>query len=102
MKRISSKQLIACAADALALLLAPESLLAADTPALKKVRIGSGAATCDAPLFVAYEKNFFKEEVSTQNLSAPTGASRKRKGIWLSEKSTRRKVCHDLPQTYCA
>jgi NitT/TauT family transport system substrate-binding protein len=37
-------------------------LLAADTPALKKVRIGSGAATCDAPLFVAYEKNFFKEE----------------------------------------
>jgi NitT/TauT family transport system substrate-binding protein len=60
----SAKQITACAACALALILGPGILLATDTPALKKVRISIGPAglTCNAPLFVAYEKNFFKEE----------------------------------------
>jgi ABC-type nitrate/sulfonate/bicarbonate transport system substrate-binding protein len=60
MQLIFIKQFVACA---LALILGPEILLATDTPALKKVRIGiPGGVTCNAPLFVAYEKNFFKEE----------------------------------------
>jgi NitT/TauT family transport system substrate-binding protein len=63
MKLISTKQVIAWAAGALALVLAPEILLATDTPALKKARIGiPGDVSCNAPLFVAYEKNIFKEE----------------------------------------
>jgi NitT/TauT family transport system substrate-binding protein len=61
MQLIFTKQFVACT---LALILGPEILLATDTPALKKVRIsiGPGGLTCNAPLFVAYEKNFFKEE----------------------------------------
>ena len=65
MQLIPVKQMIACAACALALVVAPERLLATDTPVLKKVRVSVGpvgAVTCNAPLFVAYEKNFFKEE----------------------------------------
>jgi NitT/TauT family transport system substrate-binding protein len=62
MKLISTKQVIACAAGALALVLAPEILLATDPPALRRVRIASGSSICNASVFVAYEKNFFKEE----------------------------------------
>ena len=59
MQLISTKQFIACA---LALILGPESLLATDKLVLKKIRIGNGPGICAAPVFVAYEKNFFKEE----------------------------------------
>jgi NitT/TauT family transport system substrate-binding protein len=65
MQVIPKKHAIACAASTLALILAPESLLATDTHALKKVRISigtPGGLACNAPLFVAYEKNLFKEE----------------------------------------
>ena len=61
MQLIFTKHFIACA---LALILVPEILLAADTPAPKKVRIGENISgiTCRAPLYIAYEKDFFKEE----------------------------------------
>jgi NitT/TauT family transport system substrate-binding protein len=60
MQLIFTKQFVACA---LALILGPESLLATDTPVLKKVRIGDiPGSSCHAPLYIAYEKDFFKEE----------------------------------------
>jgi len=60
MQLIFTKQFIV---GALALILGPEILLATDTPALKKVRIGdSPGSSCHAPLYIAYEKDFFKEE----------------------------------------
>ena len=59
MRLIFAKQFITCA---LALILGPESLLASDPPALKKVRIGQAGRTCSAPVLVAYERNLFKEE----------------------------------------
>ena len=61
MQLIFTKHFIA---GELALILGPECLLAADTPALKKVRIGDNipAISCHAPLYIAYEKDFFKEE----------------------------------------
>jgi len=65
MQLVPVKQVITFVACALVLVLAPEVLLATDTPVLKKVRVSVGpvgAVTCNAPLFVAYEKNFFKEE----------------------------------------
>jgi NitT/TauT family transport system substrate-binding protein len=60
MQLIFTKQFIA---GALALILGPECLLATDTPALKKVRIGDiPGSSCHAPLYIAYEKDFFNEE----------------------------------------
>ena len=57
---IFTKQFVA---GALALILGSASSLATDTPTLKKVRIGDiPGSSCHAPLYIAYEKDFFKEE----------------------------------------
>jgi NitT/TauT family transport system substrate-binding protein len=59
---ISGKAIITAASAACVIIVGYAATISAAPPETKKIRVGYIGLTCEASIFVAYEKGFFKEE----------------------------------------